>query len=138
MAVPRQAAPRLFYRAAYQRIEDARFLFSQNRTTAAIYLGGYSVECILKALILAAVPASRHHEIQGTFRGKQAHEFERLRRVYLQHSTRQFPSEINLRLARVNTWTTDLRYFPCIVKTREAADFLDSADRILTWADSRL
>lgn len=42
---------RLFYRAAKQRFDDALLLLELKRTTAAVYLAGYSIECMLKALI---------------------------------------------------------------------------------------
>jgi len=41
---------------AKQRFDDALLLLEMGRTTAAVYLAGYSVECMLKALILSAVP----------------------------------------------------------------------------------
>jgi hypothetical protein len=44
---------RRFDRAAIQRFDDAQFLLSGSRTNAAVYLAGYSVECMMKALILS-------------------------------------------------------------------------------------
>ena len=44
---------RRFHRAAARRFEEAQFLLTRgNYTTAAVYLAGYAVECMLKALIL--------------------------------------------------------------------------------------
>jgi HEPN domain-containing protein len=53
---PSSAYVRRFYRAAKRRFDDALLLLEMERTTTAIYLVGYSVECMLKALILSAVP----------------------------------------------------------------------------------
>jgi hypothetical protein len=44
MAMPSSAPARRFYQAAKQRFDDALLLFEMERTTAAIYLAGYSVE----------------------------------------------------------------------------------------------
>ncbi len=62
MALPRAAEARRYYRAAKQRYEDAQMLLEAGRTTGAVYLAGYAVECILKALLLANVtpPYEKH------------------------------------------------------------------------------
>ncbi len=48
MAIPSSRNALLFYRAAFQRFDDARFLLDAERRTVAVYLAGYSVECISK------------------------------------------------------------------------------------------
>ena len=75
MAIPGNRNARLFYRAAFQRLDDAQFLKDAARTTAAVYLAGYSVECIIKALILSVVPEAQHSEVLVLFRGARAHDF---------------------------------------------------------------
>ncbi len=67
--MPSSAQARCFYRAARQRFDDALLLLEMERTTAAVYLSGYIVECMLKALILSAVPREQEAEILGMFRG---------------------------------------------------------------------
>ena len=47
--MPSSTPARRFYRVAKQRFDDALLLLEMERTTAAIYLVGYSVECMLKA-----------------------------------------------------------------------------------------
>lgn len=80
--MPAPPNARLFYRAANQRFEDAEFLLSVGRTTAAVYLAGYSVECILKALILAVVPPAQDGNLLAMFRGARAHDYGWLLRLY--------------------------------------------------------
>src|SRR6185437_1455890 len=75
----------LFLRAASQRIEDARFLYSGGRTTAAVYLAGYGVEGLLKALILSQVGKQKQEGILNQFRTIKAHDYEWLRRMYYKH-----------------------------------------------------
>ena len=55
MALPQSAEARLYYRAAKQRFDDSQLLLRWNRTTAAVYLAGYTVERFMKALVLANV-----------------------------------------------------------------------------------
>jgi hypothetical protein len=73
MAMPGSGPARPFYRAAKQRVDDALLLLEMERTTAVVYLAGYSVECMLKALILSAVPQAQEAELLGMFRGARAH-----------------------------------------------------------------
>jgi HEPN domain-containing protein len=42
---------RLFRRCALQRFRESEVLFEAGYTTGAVYLAGYGVECILKALV---------------------------------------------------------------------------------------
>src|SRR5207253_4395638 len=64
-----------FWRASQKRFDEAIFLLKAGYFTAAVYLGGYAVECALKALILCNEPVQRHPGTMGLFRGAKAHEF---------------------------------------------------------------
>jgi len=138
MAVPSAPEARLFYRSAHQRLEDGLFLLGGGRTTAAIYLAGYAVECMLKALILASVPSGRRARFRASFRGALAHDFDWLREQYQAQGGSRLPLLITRQFALVNTWTTNLRYNPGAAKRREAQAFLGAAKEILKWANGRL
>ncbi len=138
MAIPTSPNARLFYRAAKQRAEDAEFLLKMERTTAAVYLAGYSVECIVKSLVLATVPRRQENQILGMFRGARAHDYDWLLRLYAEKHGPGLPVELVPHFARVNAWSTDMRYSPGTVELREAKAFLDSAIEIIKWADGRL
>lgn len=136
--MPTSQNARLFYRASLQRFEDAEFLFDVERTTAAVYLAGYSVECILKALIFTTVPRSQESEILAMFRGRRAHDYDWLLRLYRQRGGADLPPNFIPHFARVNTWTTDMRYSPGIIALRDAKAFLDSSVELINWANGRL
>ena len=70
VAMPSSVQARRFYRAAKQRFDDALLLLDMERTTAAVYLAGYSVECMLKALILSAVPPAQEAELLERLRAR--------------------------------------------------------------------
>jgi hypothetical protein len=127
-----------FLRAAGQRYLEARFLLEKGEfTTAAVYLAGYGVECILKALILRAEPAKENARTLRTFRGEKAHRFDwlneqvRRRRVSISAETLRD-------LTTVNWWTTTLRYDPVVIKRRDAVQFLNSTEVIIRWARGRI
>ena len=138
MAMPSSAPARRFYRAAKQRFDDALLLLEMERTTAAIYLAGYSVECMLKALILSAVPQAQEAELLGMFRGARAHDYEWLLHLYVEKGGARMPPSVVPHFARVNSWSTDMRYASGTIAAHEAKAFLDAAIEIMTWADGRL
>lgn len=67
MAVPRSKEARRFYRCAKQRLVEAQVLQNASMPTGAVYLAGYSVECILKALLFSVVPAAQTEAVPGSF-----------------------------------------------------------------------
>lgn len=141
MALPAFAEARVFYQIAKQRFEDARFLLDPgvNRTTAAVYLAGYGVECILKALVLSAIANERRRQqMRDSFTGRKAHDFGWLKKQYIDRGGAAFPTDIARNFAMVNTWTTDMRYKPGTTKRKDAEAFFGAAEKIITWADGRL
>ena len=138
MPIPISKNARLFYRAAKERFKDAELLFNLKRTTAAVYLAGYSVECMLKSLIVSLILRARENEIREMFRGRRAHDYEWLMRVYEQHGGAPIPDDLLPHFTRVARWSTDMRYLPKTIGQRQAKTFLDSTTEIINWADGRL
>jgi len=136
--MPSSAHARRFYRGAKQRFDDALLLLEMERTTAAVYLAGYSVECMLKALILSAVPQAQEEELLGMLHGARAHDYEWLLHLYAEKGGARMPSAVVPHFARVNSWSTDMRYTPGTLTAHEAKAFLDAAIEIMIWADRRL
>jgi HEPN domain-containing protein len=138
MALPPSNDARLFYRCAFQRYEESQVLFEAGYTTGAVYLAGYGVECMLKALVLMSVPARGRPQTLKSFRGSKAHEYEWLRSLYLTNGGARFPPNITRHFTLVSDWSTDLRYSPHSVRAGEAEAFLEAAVSIIRWADERL
>lgn len=132
MSTPIHPIPRRFYRAAYQRFAEAAVLFDAEYYLGAIYLAGYTVECILKALILAATPASQHTRVEAEFRGQRGHDYAWLRHRYNQTQAPSWPPAIRRSLMFVGTWAPALRYVPGLGNRRDAERFLAEAQHILT------
>jgi hypothetical protein len=57
--VDREKEARRFHRAAAQRLTAAEFLLNNHFHLEAVYIGGYVVECALKALALRRTPATK-------------------------------------------------------------------------------
>jgi HEPN domain-containing protein len=135
--MPADINARRYYRVAYQRLDDGTALLEISRPRAAIYLTGYAVECILKALLLMSTPAGERAEVLATFRGAIAHNIEWLRARLIQRIGR-LPVGENRHVSLVSSWSTDLRYEPGPGNRDDAEAFLASADSILKWADGRM
>lgn len=138
MTLPQAAQARSFYRAAKQRYLDAQYLLEGARNTGAIYLAGYSVECMLKALIIERTPESKREDLVSSFRGAKAHDYDWLKKLYYQNKGDLFPKEISRAFSIVNTWGVEVRYLPGMIGYGEAELFLDSVQNILTWAEGRM
>jgi len=113
-------------------------LFKFGYNTAAVYLAGYGVECMLKALILAITPPAREKEVSALFRGAKAHDYNQLRTWYRERGGPSPAASINPSLTIVELWSTALRYSTESLKEEEAKEFLDAADEIMAWANGRL
>lgn len=124
MAVPSSVEARIFYRCVFQRHEDALVLLTADRTTGAVYLRGFGIECIFKALVLSALAPAARTDMLGLFRGVRGHNYEWLRSQYLNNAGTRFPRQITEAFTLVNGWSTDLRYLPRTLKRREAQIFL--------------
>jgi HEPN domain-containing protein len=141
VAIPGDKDAKRFYRAAGQRLDDATFLLDSERTTAAMYLAGYCVECMLKALIVTQAGKSKKDEVLDEFRGAGAHNYDRLLAMYEKYCGSR-PSKKNKELAEafviVGSWSTDMRYDPGTMPADDAERFVEAVRRIWKWADERL
>ncbi len=106
-----------------------------NAPTGAVYLAGYTVECYLKALLLANVVARVREELLGKFCGNIAHNIEWLGALYRRHVGRAIPKNVTRHLSRVASWSTDMRYQSGSLKRRDADAFFAAVIVITTWAD---
>lgn len=139
MGVPSSSHARLFYRCAFQRFDEAGILRrAEQRTIGCVYLAGYAIECMLKALVLSRLNKKGQDEMLHSFRGGKAHDFEWLRQQYYQNGGDRFPSGINRKFNLVSSWSTDLRYIPGKLTESEIDSFLAATEEILQWADRRL
>lgn len=128
---------RRFSDVAKQRYDDAQFLLG-HRNTAAIYLGGYAVECILKALWLSRVPPRQRAKVIESFRGERGHDLEWLKVQYKKRGGENFSPAIARAFGRVRSWGTHLRYKPGTAKVRDAKAFLRAVEEMIAWANGRL
>lgn len=138
MGLPRNLEARLFYGAAWQRYEDADALLAAGRYTGAVYLAGYAVECMFKALILSRLGAKDRAIMMESFRGVRGHNLESLKDRFERVAGIPLPGNIARKFSQVNNWSTDIRYQTRALRLKEALVFVEAVQQILDWAEERL
>src|SRR5437899_11326053 len=113
-----------FQKVAGQRLTTAQTLLREKLTLDAQYLGGYTVECSIKALILHLTPdADRADKLKRITAGVSMHRPDVLLGE-LRNLGVSLPIEIAKRMRRFD-WTTDLRYETGRRDTGETRGFLN-------------
>lgn len=147
MGMPRTQKARQYYRCAIQRLDEAKILARAVETIGPVYLLGYAVECILKALIFHELDEHEHKKMERSFRESgHGHNFSWLRQQYHLGNKERFiptkqpalPVGILPDFTHVTEWTTELRYNPRHLKDDEFDDFLAATVRIVKWATGRM
>ena len=126
-----------FQRVASQRLTTAEALLREKFTLDAQYLGGYTVECSLTALILERTPdADKPDVLKRLTSGARMHRPDVLLGELRALGVR-LPAKIAKRMRRFD-WTTDLRYETGRRDTGETGAFLRTAKIIREWAGGQL
>lgn len=138
MSAKRSKHVRYYVRAADLRLGDADFLRTGGRLPGSVYLAGYAVECLLKALILALVDEHEQPDVMKHFHGGAGHDFDGLRSLYRRSRGANFSTEVNAAFIMVRSWETSLRYESRADLFEDADDFFDAIDVIIRWAKQRI
>jgi hypothetical protein len=129
--------PRDFLKVAAQRLTTAETLLREKMTLDAQYIGGYTVECSLKALILDRTPEPEKPEkLKRLTAGAIMHRPDVLLGE-LRVLGVGLPLEIAKRMRRFD-WTTDLRYETGRRDTGETIAFLKTAKAIYAWVEGQV
>jgi HEPN domain-containing protein len=128
------ATPRDFLKVAAQRLTTAEVLLREKLTLDAQYIGGYTAECSLKALILHQTPdPDKPAKLKQLTAGAKMH-----RPDILLGELRILGVALPLALAkrmRCFDWTTDLRYETGRRDTGETIAVLKTAKAIYDWVE---
>jgi HEPN domain-containing protein len=133
MTARRSQHVKLFEKLADQRFDEAEFLFEHSYTTVTVYLAGYAVECVLKALLLSRTPSSEQKNLFDSFRGNKAHSFESLKNQ-LRKKGVAWPASLAKAFTDVSQWSTEWRYKAGRIPHEEAEEFLKATSELLKWA----
>jgi hypothetical protein len=137
MACPNSKHARLYYRCADRRRVEANILLKADQPTGAVYLAGYVVELMLKALNLANTPANQQKRLLEDLK-RIGHNIIRLWELYQLKGGNRPPPDVVQALTLVGDWSSEIRYDPKEVPLLEAQRFLRAVDVVYRWADGRL
>ena len=131
-------SPRDFLKVALQRLTAAEEIMDKLRLSLeAQYIGGYSVECSLKALILEKTPeAERPAMLDRLTHGATYHKPEALL-DRLREKDVALTLELAKRMRRFD-WTTGLRYEIGRKDTGETNGLLRTAREIYHWVERQI
>ncbi len=127
-----------FLKAALQRLATAEAIFETLRINLeARYVGGYAVECALKALILErTAEADRPDMLYNLTHGAASHRKEVLLGKLRDLGIRLDP-ELAGRMRRFD-WDTNLRYETGRLDTGETRALLRTAKMICDWSGGQI
>ncbi len=130
--------PRDFLQVALQRLTAAEEIMEKlELTLEAQYIGGYSVECSLKALVLEKTPIveriNMHHILTH---GAASHQAEKLLGK-LRHRRTHLTDELARRMRRFD-WNTSLRYETGRKDTGETNGLLRTARVLYKWVEEQI
>ncbi len=129
--------PREFLKVAAQRLTTAETLLREKLTLDAQYLGGYTVECSLKALILQrTADVDQPEKLKLLTSGATMHRPDILLGE-LRNLGTALPLEIAKRMRRFD-WATNLRYETGRRDTGETIAFLNTAKAIYEWVEAQV
>ncbi|HVS36652.1 MAG TPA: HEPN domain-containing protein [Gemmataceae bacterium] len=134
------ATVRKFRQAARQRLTTAEFLLRHRMYLDAKYLGGYGIECALKALIFRRTPDRAFAAMfKRLTSGKKAHDYEALKGILKSSPINQsIPASLAVSFQRVASWATSLRYEVGRGNPKDTAAFFEAAREIVRWVENVL
>ena len=126
-----------FQKAAAQRFIAAGTLLRRKQTLDAQYIGGYTVECTLKALILELTPdLDKPDQFRRITSGARMHRPNVLLGE-LRNLGVPLPLALAKRMRRFD-WTPDPRYETGSRDTGETKALLNTARAIYDWVEGQL
>jgi HEPN domain-containing protein len=134
-------------KAARHRMDDARTLFNATRWRGAMYLAGYSLECLLKAKLMRMFGCQHLLELDDDLRRRgllsaDATVFTHQLRLLMGltqrlDQLRQNQAEWSL-FNLVNLWMPAWRYTADLSNMDDARDFLNAVDTISRWVENNI
>lgn len=134
-------------KAGRHRMDDARALFNATRWRGAMYMAGYSLECLLKTKLMQIYNCRHLRELEDELQVKgllaaQAtvftHQLELLLRLTNAIDRLRQNAECWRLFNMVNRWVPAWRYTADLSNAEDATDFLDAVDKVSQWIQNNV
>jgi len=132
-------------KAGKHRLDDAKSLLAANRWRGAMYLAGYSIECLLKSKLMKRFSCRHLKELEQELRRKQilpseltvfTHQLELLLRLTDGLDRLRMNTELWRVFNRVNRWVPAWRYTADLSNRDDASEFLLAVERLSQWIEN--
>ncbi|MEX2175766.1 MAG: hypothetical protein WD872_15490 [Pirellulaceae bacterium] len=134
-------------KASIHRLADAKALAAAGRWRGAMYLAGYSVECLLKKKLLEKFRCRTLFDLQDELHSRVTLALDAT--IFTHHLESLFALAGGLQRVRenreswdqfriVNEWVPAWRYSPDMSNVEDADEFLSAVDRVLHWIHANL
>jgi hypothetical protein len=129
-------------KAGLHRQRDAEALLHAQRWLGAMYLAGYSVECLLKSKLMQRFDCHDLKELETHLRTKQlmrtadtvfSHQLYFLLQLTGALDRLRMNRQAWLAFATVNAWVPAWRYSPLARTKQEAKEFVDAVKIVTHW-----
>ena len=129
------------------RLVDAFALKKQRRWRGAIYLAGYSVECLLKWKLMKIFKCRHLDELQSKLRdrkvlksdeGVYTHDLQKLLRLSDENSRLSQNLDCWKAFSLVNRWTPEWRYTADESNESDADYFFKAVEKVSDWINNNI
>ncbi|MGI8979654.1 MAG: hypothetical protein ACR2FY_10535 [Pirellulaceae bacterium] len=134
-------------KAGIQRLDDAKSLQRNKRWRGAMYLAGYSVECLLKKKLMIKFGCHTLLQLEEELRRRRrlkesesvfSHSLESLFRLAGGFDRARQRRETFAAFNVVNEWVPAWRYSPDTASAASCEDFVDSVEAMLEWINNNV
>jgi HEPN domain-containing protein len=134
-------------KAGKHRNDDAWALFNAGRWRGAMYLAGYTIECLLKTKLMEMFDCRHLRELEGELlrRGILSnqssiftHQLESLLRLTNSLDRLRQSQEMWRMFNMVNRWVPAWRYTADLSKREDADDFLTAVNKLAMWIENNI
>lgn len=134
-------------KAGKHRMDDAWALLNAVRWRGAMYMAGYSVECLLKTKLMRMFDCRQLSELEDELqkRGMLAaqatvftHQLEVLLRLTTALDRLRHNEECWRSFNMVNRWVPAWRYNADVSNAGDAKDFLDAVEKVSHWIEHNI
>lgn len=134
-------------KSSIHRRDDALALLNATRWRGAMYLAGYSIECLLKAKLMRMFSCSNLVDLEDELqrRGLLAdratiftHQLEMLLRLTGGLDRLRQNAALWQLFNIANRWIPAWRYNPDLSNAEDAEDYLDAVNKVRHWIDNNV
>lgn len=134
-------------KAAKHRLDDARALFKQKRWRGAMYLGGYAIECLLKAKLMKMYRCRHLTDLEDVLQARGVlaahatiftHQLEILMGLTQRLANLRQHADDWRRFNLVNRWVPAWRYSGDLSNRDDAERFLDAVMALSRWIENNV